>query len=99
MAILSTIPQGDHDLTADLNELLRTNKSEQKKNTFWFLTAENPGKPDDHTPMQTRTLKEMNELKDKERPNPQESTDSRNNFLKRFDCTDTLLIETEEKSN
>ena len=65
MAILSMIPQGDLDLTAYLNELLRTNESEQQDNTFWFPTPENPGKPEDHTPIQTRILKELNELKDK----------------------------------
>ena len=42
MAILSMIPQGDPDLTAYLNELLRTNKPEQQDNTFWFPTPENP---------------------------------------------------------
>ena len=81
MAILSMIPQGDPDLTAYLNELLRTNKSKQQDNTFWFPTTENPGKPDDHTPIQTRILKELNELKEKEKLNPQESTESRNKFL------------------
>ena len=34
MAILSMIPQGDPDLTAYLNELLRTSKPEQQDNTF-----------------------------------------------------------------
>ena len=63
MAILSMIPQDDPDLTAYLNELLRTNKPEQQDNTFWFPTPENPGKPEDHTPIQTRILKELNELK------------------------------------
>ena len=53
MAILSLIPQGDPDLTAYLKELLRTNKPEQQNNIFWFPTAENPGKPDDHTTIQT----------------------------------------------
>ena len=91
MAILSMIPQDDPDLTAYLNELLRTNKTEQQDNTFWFPTTENPGKPEDHTPLQTRILKELNELKDNEKLNPQESTESRNKFLKRFDWTDTLL--------
>ena len=60
------IPQGDPDLNAYLNELLRTNIPEQQANTFWFPTPENPGKPEDHTPIQTRILKELNELKDKE---------------------------------
>ena len=66
MAILSMTPQDDPDLTAYLNELLRKNKPEQQENTFWFPTPENPGKPEDHTPIQTRILNELNELKDKE---------------------------------
>ena len=98
MAILSMIPQGDPDLTAYPNELLRTNKPEQQNNTFWFPTPENPGKPEDHTPIQTRILKELNELKDKEKLNPQESTQSRNKLPKRFDWTDTLLTETEKQA-
>ena len=99
MAILSMIPQGDPDLTAYLNELLRTNKPEQQNNTFWFTTPENPGKPEDQTPIQTRILKEMIELENKEKLNPQESTESRNKFLKWFDWTDTLLTETEKQAN
>ena len=83
---------------AYLNELLRTNKPEQQDNTFWFPTPENPGKLEDHTPIQTRILKELYELNDKEKINPQESTESRNKFLKRFDLTDTLLTETEKQA-
>ena len=98
MAILSMIPQGDLDLTAYLNELLKTNKPEEQNSTFWFPTPENPGKPEDHTPIQARILKELNELLDKEKFNPQESTESRNKFLKRFDWTDTLLTETEKQA-
>ena len=40
----------------------------------------------------------MNELKDKEKLNPQESIESRNNFLKRFDWTDTRLTEMEKQA-
>ena len=47
------IPQSDPDWTAYLNEFLRTNKHEQQKNTFWLPTPENPGKPEDRTPIQT----------------------------------------------
>ena len=96
MAILSMIPQSDPDLTAYLNELLRTNKPEQRENMFRFPTPENPVKLEDHTPIQTRILNELNELKDKEKLNPQDSKHSRNKFLKRFDWTDTLLTETEK---
>ena len=91
MAILSMIPQDDPDLTAYLNELLRTSKPEQQDNTFWLPTPETPGKLEDHTPIQTRILNELNELKDKEKLNPQESTESRKKILKRVDWTNTLL--------
>ena len=43
-------------------------------------------------------LKELNELKDKDKLNPQENSESRNRFLKRFDWTDTLLTETEKQA-
>ena len=92
------IRQGDAELTAYLNELLRTNKPEQQNNTFWFPTPENPGKPEDHTPIQTRILKELNELRNMEKIKPQESTESRNNFLKWFNWTDTLLTKTEKQA-
>ena len=68
------------------------------KTTFWFPTPENPGKPEDHTPIQTRIFKELNELKDKEKLNPQESAKSRNKFLKQFDWTKTLLTGTEKQA-
>ena len=98
MAILSMIPQHEHDLTAYLNELLRTNKPEQQNNTFWFPTPDNPGKLEDDTPIQRRILKELIELKDKEKLIPQESTESRNKFLERFGRTDTLLTEMEKQA-
>ena len=98
MAILNMIPQCDSDLTAHLNDFLRTKKPEQQNNTFWFPTPENPGKTEDHTPIQTRILNELKELKDKGKLNPQESTESRNIFLKRFDWIDTLLTETAKQA-
>ena len=97
-AILSMIPQDDPDLTAYLNQLLRTSKPEQQNNTFWFPTPENPGKSEDHTPTQTRSLKELKKLMEKEKLNPQESIEFRKKFLKRFDWTDTLLTETEKQA-
>ena len=98
MAFLSMIPQGDFDLSAYLNELLTTNKPEQQNNIFWFPAPENPAKTEDYTPIQTRTLNEIIELKVKEKLNPQESTESRNKFIKRFHWTDTLLTETEKQA-
>ena len=51
-AILSMIPERDPDLTTYLSESLKTNEPEQQSNTFWFPTPENPGKTEDHTPIQ-----------------------------------------------
>ena len=92
------IPQDDPDLTAYLNKLLRKKNTEQQNNTFWFSTLESPGKFEDCTLIQIRILKEVFELKQKEKLNPQESTESRKKFLKQFDWTDTLLTETEKEA-
>ena len=93
MAVLSMIPEGDPDLTTYLTELLRTNKPNQQTNTFWFPTPKNHGNTEEHTPIQTRILKELRELQQKEKLNPKDDTESRIEFLKRFDWIDTLLNE------
>ena len=97
-AILSMIPEGDPDLVTYLTELLRTNERIQQNNTFWFPTPKNPGNTEDHTPIQTRILTELCELQRKEKLNPKDDSESRTEFLKRFDWTDTLLMETEKQA-
>ena len=97
-AILSMIPECDPDLTTYLSELLRTNKSEQQSNTFWFPTPRNLGKTEDHNPMQTRFLKELREQQQKEELTPKDGAETRLDFLKRFDWTETLLTETEKQA-
>ena len=70
-AILSMIPEGDPVLITYLTKLLRTKKPDQQNNNLWFLTPEHSGKREDHTPIQTRTLKkELRELQQKEKLNP-----------------------------
>ena len=98
MAILSMIPGGDPDLIRYLTELLKTNKPDQQTNTFWFPTPENPGNTEEHTAIQTRILKELRELQLKEKLILKHNTESRTEFLKRFDWTDTLLTETEKQA-
>ena len=92
------IPQSDPDLTAYLSKILKTIKPEQQNSTFWFPTPENPGKPEDHSPIQMRVLKELTELKEKEKLNPQDNTERRNRILKQFEWTDTLLTEPEKQA-
>ena len=98
MAILSIIPEGDPDLITYLTELLRTKKQDQQTNTFWFPTPKNPGNTEDHTPIQTRIVTELRELQRRERLNPKDDRESRTEFLKRFDWTDILLMETEKQA-
>ena len=98
MAILRVIPEGDPDLVTYLTELLRTNERDQQNNTFRFPTPEKPGNTEDHTPIQTRILTELCELQRKEKLNPKDDSESRTEFLKRFDWTDTLLTETEKQA-
>ena len=81
LAILSMIPEGERQLIAYLTELLRTNKQDQQTNTFWFPTPENPGNTEEHTPIQTRILKELRELQLKEKLYPKDDTESRMEFL------------------
>ena len=97
-AILSMIPEGDPDLITYITELLRTIKPDQQKNTFWFPTPENPGNTHDHTPIQKRILTEICELQRRAKLNPKDDIESRMEFLKRFDWTDTLLTETEKQA-
>ena len=97
-AILDMIPEGDPDLVTYLTELLRTNKPDQQNNTFWFPTPEHPGNREDHTPNQTRILTELRELQRREKLNPKDDSESRMEFLKKFDWTDTLLTETEKQA-
>ena len=98
MAILSMITEGDPDLITYQTGLLRTNKQDQQTNSFCFPTPENPGNIEDHTPIQTRILKELRELQLKEQLNLRDDIASRMHFLKRFDWTDTLLSETENQA-
>ena len=96
--ILSMIPGGDADLITYLTELLRTNTPDQQNNTFWFPTPEQPGNTDDHTPIQKRILTELCELQRREKLNPKDDIESRMEFLKRLDWTDTLLTEAEKQA-
>ena len=97
-AVLSMIPEGDPDLVTYLTELLRTTKPDQQNNTFWFPTPKNPGNTEDHTPIQTRILTELRELQRREKLNPKDNSESRTEYLRRFDWTDTLLTETEKQA-
>ena len=80
-----------------LNSFLKTSKIDEVNETYWFPTPQNSGNGREHTPIQTRILKELRELEQLEQLNPLEDTDSRNQFLSNFDWTDsTLQLDTKQ---
>ena len=70
---------------------MKTSKTDQINETYWFTTPQNPGNERDHTPIQTDILKELRELEQLEQLKPLEDTDSRDQFLSNFDWTDSTL--------
>ena len=97
-AITSMITESDSDLTTYLNKPFRTKKSKQRTSTFWFPTPKNPGKNEDHTPIQTRILEDLTELWNKEKVNPTDNAESRTKVLDRLDWVDTLLTQAEKQA-
>ena len=74
-----------------INRLLKTSKNDEVNETYWFPTPQNPGNEKEHTPIQTRILTELREIEQLEKLNPLEKTNSRNQFLSNFNCTDSTL--------
>ena len=84
------LPNINHDDAIHyINSLLKTSKTHEVNEAYWFPTPHNPGNEKEHTPIQTRILNELRELEQLEKLNPIEDTDSRNQFLSNFDWTDS----------
>ena len=74
-----------------IKSLSKASKTNEVHETYWFPTPQNPGNEREHTPIQTRILKERWELEHIEQLNPLEDTDSRDQFLSNFDWNDFTL--------
>ena len=77
------------------SSLIKSTKPEDFKEIYWFPTPEDPGDPQQHTPIQKRILSELNNLQELEKLNPQNDPESRRQFLSNFDWTDSMLQPTE----
>ena len=77
------------------SSLINTPKTDKDSENYWFPTPEDPGAPQTHTPIQQRTLKELRNHQELEKPNPQDDPESRQQFLANFDWTDSTLNRTE----
>ena len=64
------------DANRYINSFLKTSKTDEVNQTYWFPTPRNQGNEREHTPNQTRILNEVRELEQLEKLNPREDTDS-----------------------
>ena len=84
--------QNDQEQAAHyVSSLMKTNKHPQISQNYWFLTPENPGNPDKHTPIQKRILTELQALQDLETFDRTKDEESEKNFLENFDWKDSTL--------
>ena len=74
-----------------INSLLKTSKTGEVNETYWFPTPQSQGNESEHTPIQTRILNELRELEQLKQLNTQEDTNSRDQFLSNFNWTDSNL--------
>ena len=60
-----------------VSSLIKSSKPEHFHEKFWFPTPEDPGDPQQHTPIQKRILTELQILQELEKLNPQDDPESR----------------------
>ena len=77
------------------SSLIISPKTDDSSEHYWFPTPEDPGDPQTHTPIQQRILKELQNLQELEKLNPQDDIESRKQFLANFDWADSTLNPTE----
>ena len=89
--------QNDQEQAAHyVSSLIKTNKNSQNTENYWFPTPENPGNPEEHTPIQKRILRELQALRDLETLDPTENEESRAKFFENFDWKDFTLTSDEK---
>ena len=83
----------NHDDTFHyMNSLLKTSKTDEVNETYWFSTPQNLSNETELTPIHARNLNELRELEQLEQLNPLKDTDSRCQFLSNFNWTDFFLL-------
>ena len=91
--------QNDQEQAAHyVSSPIKTNKNPQNSELYWFPTSENPGNPDEHTPIQKRILRKLQDLQDLETLHPTKDEESRAKFPESFDWKDSTL-KPDEKVN
>ena len=90
--------QNDQEQAAHyVSSLIKTNRNPQNSENYWFPIPENPGNPEEHTPIQKRILRELQALQDLETLDPTKDEKSRAKFLGNFDWKDSTLTPEEKE--
>ena len=89
--------ENEEDAVYYISSLLKANRNNDQYEQYWFPTPENPGDEASHTPIQERILRELRNLEEIEKLNPQNNEDSRRKFLSNFDWKDSMLQQHEIK--
>ena len=77
------------------SSLIKSPKTSDDSENYWFPTPEEPVDPQTHTPIQRRILKELCNLQELEKLEPQDNPEARKQFLAHFDWADSTLKPTE----
>ena len=77
------------------SSLIKSPKTDDDSENYWFPTREKSGDPQKHTPIQQRILKKLGNLQELEKFNSQDDYESRKQFLANFDWADSTLNPTE----
>ena len=85
------------DAMVYINELLKTSEKPSHNQNFWFPTPDHPGDPATHTPIQNRILREIKELEEIQKLDPNNSEEERKTFLQSFKWDDLQLSEDDKK--
>ena len=90
--------QNDQEQTAHyVSRLIKTNRNPQNPGNYWFPTPENPGNPEEYTPIHRRILRELQALQDLETLDPTKDPKPRAKFLENFDWRDSTLAPEEKE--
>ena len=90
-AVRNLLNNNHDDAIHYINSLLKTSKTDEVNETYWLPTPHNPGNKKEHAPFQTGILNELQELEQLEQLNALEDTNSRNQFLSKYNWTDSTL--------
>ena len=97
-AALKVLAEDDsEDAMVYISELLKTPEKPSHNQNFWFPTPDNPGDPATHTPIQNRILREIKELEEIQKLDPNNSEVERKTFLQNFKWDNSQLSEDDKK--